>query len=433
MKIIHLQTYYRFFKKYELKKLLKIIGPGLLYAGAAVGVSHLVQSTRAGAMFNFDLIWVLIIANLLKYPFFEFGPRYAVATGSNLVDGYKKVGTWAVLLFAIITVASMFIIQAAVTVVTVGLIAYVFNITISITILSSIVLLLALLILVYGKYSLLDKVIKFIIVLLAMSTIVSVFAALGIHKEIAPDAIRQFTWTSSADIFFLIAFVGWIPAPIDVSIWSSVWNIAKIKELGYVPSLKDTLIEFRIGYFGTAFLALGFLAMGALVMYGTGEELSSNGIKFSEQLINIYTTSLGSWAYWIVSIAATTTMISTTITVMDAYPRVLSPIYQNLFPGSWKNIKNKQSLTWLWFGILIIGASLIIAFATKSMGAMVSLATTISFLTAPIIAWLNYKVVTDKHMPSYAVPSMFLRILSWIGISFFVVFSFVFLYWKYFS
>lgn len=287
MKIIHLQTYYRFFKKYELKKLLKIIGPGLLYAGAAVGVSHLVQSTRAGAMFNFDLIWVLIIANLLKYPFFEFGPRYAVATGSNLVDGYKKVGTWAVLLFAIITVASMFIIQAAVTVVTVGLIAYVFNITISITILSSIVLLLALLILVYGKYSLLDKVIKFIIVLLAMSTIVSVFAALGIHKEIAPDAIRQFTWTSSADIFFLIAFVGWMPAPIDVSIWSSVWNIAKIKELGYVPSLKDTLIEFRIGYFGTAFLALGFLAMGALVMYGTGEELSSNGIKFSGQLIHI--------------------------------------------------------------------------------------------------------------------------------------------------
>ena len=416
-----------------MKKLFKIVGPGLLYAGAAVGVSHLVQSTRAGAMFNFDLVWVLIIANLLKYPFFEFGPRYAVATGSNLVDGYKKVGTWAVSLFAIITVASMFILQAAVTVVTVGLIAYVFNLTISITTLSIIVLLLALLILVIGKYSFLDKVIKFIIVLLAMSTIVAVFAALGIHKEITPDTIQHFSWTSSADIFFLIAFVGWMPAPIDVSVWSSLWNVAKTEELGYAPSLKDTLIEFRIGYFGTAFLAAGFLAMGALVMYGTGEELSSSGIKFSEQLINMYTTSLGSWAYWIVSIAATTTMISTTITVMDAYPRVLSPIFKNLFPASWKNIKNKQSLTWIWFVALIIGTSSIIAFAAKSMGAMVSLATTISFLTAPVLAWLNYKVVTDKHMPVEAVPGLFLRILSWIGISFFIVFSFVYLYWRYFS
>ena len=107
-----------------MKNFFKILGPGLLYAGAAVGVSHLVQSTRAGAMFNFDLVWILIIANFLKYPFFEFGPRYANATRSNLVDGYKKVGRWAVILFALVTVGSMFIFQAAVTVVTVGLISY---------------------------------------------------------------------------------------------------------------------------------------------------------------------------------------------------------------------------------------------------------------------------------------------------------------------
>ena len=192
-----------------------------------MGVSHLVQSTRAGAMFNFDLIWILILANILKYPFFEYGTRYAVATGSNLVDGYHKVGKWAVSLFAVVTVGTMFIIQAAVTVVTVGLIAYVFNITISITLISALVLVISVLILVIGKYSLLDKIIKFIIVLLAVSTIVAVFAALGINKEVTPDAIKHFSWTKGADIFFLIAFVGWMPAPIDISVWSSVWNIAK--------------------------------------------------------------------------------------------------------------------------------------------------------------------------------------------------------------
>ena len=69
----------------------KVLGPGLLYAGTAVGVSHLVQPTRAGAMFNFDLVWILVLANILKYPFFEFGTRYAVATGKNLVDGYAAV------------------------------------------------------------------------------------------------------------------------------------------------------------------------------------------------------------------------------------------------------------------------------------------------------------------------------------------------------
>ena len=50
---------------------LKKLGPGLLFAGAAIGVSHLVQSTRAGADFGFGLLWALVISIILKYPFFN--------------------------------------------------------------------------------------------------------------------------------------------------------------------------------------------------------------------------------------------------------------------------------------------------------------------------------------------------------------------------
>ena len=48
----------------------KKLGPGLLYAGAAIGVSHLVQATRAGALYAFDLALVILLINLIKYPFF---------------------------------------------------------------------------------------------------------------------------------------------------------------------------------------------------------------------------------------------------------------------------------------------------------------------------------------------------------------------------
>jgi len=417
---------------YKIQRFLKILGPSLLYAGAAVGVSHLVQSTRAGALFNFDLVWVLILANLLKYPFFEFGPRYAVATGKNLVQGYARVGKWALVVFTLLTVLTMFTTQATVTVVTVGLIAYVFNITIPITLLGLIVLVVSMFILMIGRFSFLDKVMKFIMMLLALSTVMAVFAALGIHKEIAPDMITRFTWSRPADIIFLIAFVGWMPAPIDVSVWSSLWNLAKMEELGYKPKLKSTLAEFRFGYIGTALLALGFLAMGALVMYGTGEQLSSNVTTFSGQIIYMYTTSLGSWAKWVVSIAAITTMISTTITVLDAYPRVLSTIYTN-FRTSLKRPKIKEN-TYYFAGIVVMvaGALMVIAYAAKSMEVMVTLATTLSFLTAPLLAWLNYRVVSDSHMPLEARPGLLLKILSWTGIFFFAAFSVVYLYWTFF-
>jgi len=57
----------------RLNRLLKTLGPGILFASTAIGVSHLVQSTRAGAEFGFALIGFVMLAILLKYPFFEYG------------------------------------------------------------------------------------------------------------------------------------------------------------------------------------------------------------------------------------------------------------------------------------------------------------------------------------------------------------------------
>ena len=56
-------------------------GPGLLFAGAAVGVSHLVQSTRAGASYGLAMLAIVLLANIVKFPAFRFGPHYAAATG----------------------------------------------------------------------------------------------------------------------------------------------------------------------------------------------------------------------------------------------------------------------------------------------------------------------------------------------------------------
>ena len=54
----------------NLQKYLTSFGPGLLWAGSAIGVSHLVQSTRAGATAGFALAGVIVFALALKYPFF---------------------------------------------------------------------------------------------------------------------------------------------------------------------------------------------------------------------------------------------------------------------------------------------------------------------------------------------------------------------------
>ncbi|MDL5055532.1 hypothetical protein QQ056_18545 [Oscillatoria laete-virens NRMC-F 0139] len=104
------------------KKFLSILGPGLLMAGAAIGVSHLVQSTRAGADYGLQLIIVVLLSNALKYPFFEIGHRFAV-TGSNLLEGYHRMGRGWLYLFLFLNVFTAVISLAGVTFVTGGLAA----------------------------------------------------------------------------------------------------------------------------------------------------------------------------------------------------------------------------------------------------------------------------------------------------------------------
>lgn len=332
----------------NIKNTIKSLGPGLLWAGAAIGVSHLVQSTRAGAIYGFQLAGIILLINLFKYPFFEFGPRYASATGESLLHGYKRLGNGALILYLVLTIATMFTLQAAITVVTAGLFSHVFPELFSITVWTIIILVIATLIVSIGKYSLLDKLIKYIIVLLALSVIIAVISAFSKGFNPNPNFTRNFTWHFS-DIALLIAFAGWMPSAIDISVWHSFWSIAKQKEGKHFPTVKESLFDFNVGYIGTAILSLGFLSLGALVMYGSGESFSSNGTAFAGQLINLFTSNLGSWAYLIIAIAALTTMSSTTLTCLDAYPRVLKPATELLFPKLKKNDSDQWNwLSWFW-------------------------------------------------------------------------------------
>lgn len=409
-----------------LRKLIKILGPGLLYAGAAVGVSHLVQSTRAGADYGYQLLLVLILANLIKYPFFEFGPRYVAATGNHLIDAYHKIGKWAVITFGLLTVSTMFAVQAAVTIVTAGLFGTVFNIELDSFKLSLIILAITSATLIIGRYKILDKLIKIVIVLLAISTLVAVIVAF--QSGNTADGNRIFSVVNEFDLLFLIAFIGWMPAPIDVSVWQSLWGVAKAKSLGYRPSLRESRLDFNIGYFGTMFLAIGFLILGALIMYGSSEGFSDSSVGFAGQLINLYTESIGQWAWPLIAFAALATMFSTTLTVMDAYPRIMTPVTESFVKKSTTTKSRRISL--IWYLILISGAILLLLNG-GSMKTMVDLATTLSFVTAPILAILNFKAVTHKHMPEEAKPGKLLRIYAIIGIIVLSVFTLYYLFWRF--
>ncbi|OYT12076.1 MAG: transporter [Bacteroidetes bacterium 4572_112] len=417
----------------DFKKLIKTLGPGLLYAGAAVGVSHLVQSTRAGASFGFELMWVIVIANILKYPFFEFAPRYTAATGNNLITGYSKIGRWAVWIYLAVTIASMFVLQSGVTVVTAGLVASVFGISISTFWISAFLLVLTATILIIGNYSILDKLIKYVIVILALSTLVAVISAYfknGFNPN--PEMVKLFDLSNPVDVAFLIAFFGWMPGPIDISVWQSIWAEAKRKEMKMDIDIKAALLDFNIGYIGTVVLAFGFLSLGALIMYGQGQEFSGASAVFAGQLIDLFTSSIGIWAYPVIATAALATMFSTTLTCFDAYTRSMVPALNLSFEKLEINTPKKEKNWWIIMMIVLMtGTLIILGFFMSNMKQMVDFATTLSFVLAPALAFLNYKVVTHSHMPESHKPKKIFKLYALISLIIMTGFSAFFIYWRF--
>lgn len=397
---------------------LSKLGPGLLFAGAAIGVSHLVQSTRAGADYGWGLIWALLLINLFKYPFFQYGPRYAQATGETLLDGYHKLGKGYLWAYFFVNLGTMFTIQSAVTVVTAGLASKLFGITEDIVIWSVIITLFCSVILVLGRFHWLDKFIKVIMISLAISSVLAVGVAFYTNEG---TLSFQQIFPSGSGLLFLIAFLGWMPAPLDISIWHSIWTLEKNKIQVKRPSLSESLFDFNVGYIATTFLALCFVGLGALVMFGTGIEFSNQGGAFAGQLIQLYTSNLGEAAYGLIAVAAFSTMLSTTITTLDASPRAMSKTIQLLF-------KKEKSYYIPWLLILGLGTGCIFLFLLSEMGQLVQIATVLSFITAPLYAFLNFRLVLSKQMPREHQPKKGLKVLSIIGLLFLTGFTLFYLF-----
>lgn len=399
-----------------MKKLLQSLGPGLLFAGAAIGVSHLVQSTRAGADFGYGLLWALILVHVFKYPFFQYGGRYAAATGESLIDGYKRLGKVPLVAYYILTFATMFTIQAAVTIVTAGLAANLFGISFSPVIWSMIITAICVGILILGKYSILDSLMKVIIITLTVSTLVAVgMAYFSSEKSLS---ITQILPEGSTEIAFLIAFLGWMPAPLDVSAWQSLWALEKQKATVEDFNPKKAIFDFNVGFIATLFLGICFMLLGGFVMFGSGEQFSNSAGKFAQQLINLYTNSMGNEVAIFVAIAAFTTMFSTTITTLDASPRAMERSSALIF----KNNNTKLNYRF-WLLLLAVGTIVILSFFISSMGQMIKIATILSFLTAPFYAIANFILISSKHTPAAWRPSMAMKLLSYAGIIFLIGFS----------
>lgn len=407
--------------------LWKAIGPGILVACAAIGGSHLVRLTRAGAEYGWSLVGLILMANLFKFPFFLYGQRYTAATGESLLAGYHRQGMRYVAIFLAVNILTGTINTAGVAMLTGALLSgYGLFSEIGVRYLTVAVLLTCMVVILMGRYQLLDAVSKGVIIVLSLST----FVALGLacsRGAVAPvDFVGPSPWTWAA-FPFLVILLGWMPAPVDLSAWSSLWMFSRQEQTGHFATTRETSIDFYLGYIMAVVLAIVFVALGKMVMFGSGEVFSDSGIVFSKQLVNLYSANIGAWSRPLILSAAFCTMFSTTVTCVNGYPRSLAACCTLIwgFPPIYFRLIHKA-----WIILSVAIATLIVLSFVKNLIQLLTFASVISFVTSPILAYINLKVMNGDNVPESERPGVFMKILSWMGLLFFVLMSVGFVYVK---
>ncbi|MEH6517258.1 MAG: divalent metal cation transporter [Halioglobus sp.] len=393
--------------------LLAALGPGILFAAAAVGVSHLVQATRAGAMFGPGMISIIIIACLLKYPAIRFGSDYTAATGRSLIQSYRQSGLWILVLYGIAQVFSMFFIVAAVSLVTASLLKATLNIEINDLLLVAGLLFVVSLLLLSGRYHLLEKLSKIIVPLF---TLLIVAAVMMVVRKIE-WSLASLAWPeySAGTMMFVVALAGFMPAPLDASIFQSLWTKAKAEDTGRLPTLSEARFDFNVGFITSLLLALCFMLMGAGVMHNAGVPLAGSSGGFASQVIELFTSTIGQWSYPIISAAAITVMFSTQITLLDAYPRILDALANELIPAADGRIYGIKIYD-LMLILACLGALCVMGLFMRSFAAFIDLTSVIVFILGPFLAFMNHRAVFGGEIPVSEQPSSLMRVWSVIGI-----------------
>ena len=369
----------------------------------------------------------------IAFPVSIFWPirSTSMVAQSSLIDGYQKftrsMDTRALGLYFIITVASMFFVTAAVGLVTAGFMENLFGVTTFGIWGVAILFAVCSVILIIGRYTVLDSLIKIIATVILVSTVLAfalaVYSGPAEHVDgfVAPEI-----W-SGATLFFVIALMGWMPIPIDVSAWHGLWTLERIRQTKFKPSLKETLLDFNIGYVLVASLSVLFLILGTYIFYGTGNALPASSGLFAHKVVQIYTETIGGWSELIISISAFSVMFGTIIAVFDGYSRSITRVCDLLTSKS-EPISKPSWKKYVPIVLILATTSFVVLmqFGDK-IKELVDFATTISFVIAPVVAYFNIKLVSAKYVGADVVPPLWLRALSYAGLAFLSGFAVIFI------
>lgn len=384
----------------------------------AIGQTHVILATYSGAKFGFSLLWVVVLAHIFTYPVFEYGPRYAVATGESLIDAYMRIpriGGALKIFFGILLLTIPFLIVASLLSVTSSILFAAWPM-VSFNYWCIIITVLTAALIFAGRYKGLE------IICMAMSGVLLVATTAAFCLKLPePGAVSLSALMPAIPAGSLITLVALIRMPTDpaTSIMHSLWAVKKrdewIQGVGLQAGLRKSLLDLRVGIGFSLIIAVIFVSLGALVLHPRGVDLE--GVDLAIKLSRIYTETVGAWTFPLFVGVAFIAIWGSYYANIDGVPRMVE---QLMFSIRGKEQASELSLFRFGYTVTIMVGGLILAVAAQRPVFLVLVAISAGLVAYPLIYILNIYAVTrlvDKEFR----PSRLNLAVAYLGVAYAVI------------
>lgn len=321
---------------------LKLIGPGIILAAAAIGSGELILTPRAGALFGLSIAWIILVSVVYKL-FLTLGlARYTIATGEDIFVGFSQIPGpryWFVWVMGVIylfgAVGYSGISLAC------GSALYALFPSLSMVQWAVIVVILAYVLLLSGSYRPVEKaafVLSFVLIVGVLYSLAALHPDIvWFFKGVAPKLPSGSGQTA-------VSLLGWTAGGTSTLIYS-FWILekgigrGKSEEKDFKGWLSFIRLDTGISYFLMILISFAFLVIGVLVLSTAGPDggpLIPAREETTSVLSRLLTVAAGPKTKFIFLVAALAILYSTVIGLVDGKSRALRSATKIIFPKSKK-------------------------------------------------------------------------------------------------
>jgi Mn2+/Fe2+ NRAMP family transporter len=241
----------------------KLVGPGIVVAATGVGAGDLVATLIAGSKYGYTLLWAAVIGCIVKIALAEATGRWHLATGRTIFDGWRSLGPWTTVYFAVYVVVWGFV-YGGTAMSSSGLpLDALFPGVLDLKGWAIITGLIGLVFVWFNRYAVFEKVMT---VLIGIMFVVVVYVAIRVSPDIGASFAGLVPVLPDGSIFYTLGLIGGVGGTITMAAYG-YWVNAK----GWTDSswMKMMRLDNRVAYITTGIFVVAMLIVGAELLHST--------------------------------------------------------------------------------------------------------------------------------------------------------------------